>query len=415
VTAIQSGAVPQPATRGSAADIVQMTLASPKPPVGNIKCVVWDLDNTVWDGVLLEHGQAVPRPGVIEVIRTLDQRGILHSIASRSDRFAALARLDELGLTEYFLYPQIGWNPKSAAVGTIAKLLNIGLDAIAFVDDQEFELAEVAHSHPQIMCVDAKRASSLADEPEFMPRFITAESRSRRHLYRSLINRTAAEEEFVGSPETFLATLGMVFMIREATVDDLQRAEELTIRTNQLNSTGVTYSYAQLEAFSRSADHLLLVACLTDRFGSYGTIGLALVAGSGVHQIAGDAVGDDQRRKAATLDVPPPVSLAESLQPTWTLKLLLMSCRVMSRGVGTLLLNHIMRLARGSGARLTAQFAATDRNRIMYVTYRFAGFKHIADFDGVIVLEASQDPVPEPPPYVRLVAHSPGPPDTRAT
>lgn len=413
MNAIQYGAVPQPATYGSAADTVQPTLASPKPRAGNIKCVVWDLDNTLWDGVLLEHGRAVPRPGVIEVIRTLDKRGILHSIASRSDRFAALARLDELGLTEYFLYPQIGWNPKSAAVGTIAKLLNIGLGAIAFVDDQEFELAEVAHAHPQVMCVDAKRASSLADEPEFMPRFITAESRSRRHLYRSVIDRTAAEEEFAGSPEAFLATLGMVFTIREATVDDLQRAEELTIRTNQLNSTGVTYSYAQLEAFSRSSDHLLLVACLTDRFGSYGTIGLALVAGSGVHQTAGD--DDGQRRTAATFDVPPHVPMAESLQPTWTLKLLLMSCRVMSRGVGTLLLNHIMRLARGSGARLTAQFAATDRNRIMYITYRFAGFKHIADFDGVSILEASQDLIPEPPPYVLLVAHSPDPPDTRAT
>ena len=85
------------------------------------------------------------------------------------------------------------------------------------------------------------------------------------------------EREFVGTNEEFLATLGMIFTIAPAGEEDLQRAEELTVRTNQLNSTGYTYSYEELDALRESPDHLLLVATLADRFGSYGKIGLALV------------------------------------------------------------------------------------------------------------------------------------------
>ena len=71
----------------------------------SIKCVVWDLDNTIWDGVLLEDGNVTVRPEVVEVIKTLDSRGILHSIASKNDYEAAIRRLDAAGLSDYFLYP----------------------------------------------------------------------------------------------------------------------------------------------------------------------------------------------------------------------------------------------------------------------------------------------------------------------
>src|SRR5690606_34437348 len=99
---------------------------------GRIKCVVWDLDNTLWDGILLEDAQVTPRPHVVEHIRRLDRMGVLHSIASKNDPDTALAKLRELGLEELFLYPQIGWNAKSDSVRHIAKALNLGLDAFAF-------------------------------------------------------------------------------------------------------------------------------------------------------------------------------------------------------------------------------------------------------------------------------------------
>lgn len=309
-----------------------------------IKCLVWDLDNTVWDGILLEDGEVTLRPPVREILRTLDERGILHSIASRNDPDAAMAKLRELGLEEYFLYPQINWGSKAASVAQIAADINIGLDAVAFVDDQPFEREEVAFSHPQVLCLDSADLEALVTRPEMMPRFITEDSRKRRAMYLADIHRNRAEGEFVGPKEEFLAGLEMVFTIAPAGEDDLKRAEELTVRTHQLNTTGYTYSYDELAAFSRSPRHRLLISSLTDRYGTYGKIGLALV---------------------------------ECEPEVWSVKLLLMSCRVMSKGVGTIMINHILAEAKRAGARLRAEFVSNDRNRMMYVTYKFAGFKEI--------------------------------------
>lgn len=340
-----------------------------KPVQGRIKCVVWDLDHTLWDGVLLEDSRVTLRPHVVEHIRRLDRMGVLHSVASKNDPDTALAKLRELGLADLFLFPQIGWNAKSDSVRRIAEALNLGLDAFAFVDDQPFEREEVASELPQVMCVDAADVDEVLVRPEFRPRFVTDESAQRRAMYRAQLTRDEVAREFVGTNEEFLAGLGMRFTIAPARRADLQRAEELTLRTNQLNSTGRTYSYDELDELRRSPDHLLLVASLTDRFGSYGKIGLALVERSG---------------------------------PVWQLRMLLMSCRVMSRGVGMVLLNHIMRLARDAGAALHADFVETGRNRMMQITYAFSGFTEVSRDGDRVVLGADLTNLQDPPGYVDL-------------
>ncbi len=290
------------------------------------------------------------RPEVAGILETLDERGILHSIASRNDRDLALAKLAELGLEEYFLYPQINWGSKAASIAQIAADLNIGLDAVAFVDDQPFEREEVAFSHPQVLCLDSAELAGIVELPAMMPRFVTEDSRKRRAMYLADIDRNRAEGEFVGPKEEFLAGLGMIFTLAPAREEDLKRAEELTVRTHQLNTTGYTYSYEELAAFSRSPRHRLLIASLEDRYGSYGKIGLGLV------ERAPDPAGGPE---------------------IWSVKLLLMSCRVMSKGVGTIMINHLLAEAKRAGARLRAEFVSNDRNRMMYVTYKFAGFKEV--------------------------------------
>ena len=77
-----------------------------------VKCVVWDLDHTVWNGILLEDERVELRPGVLGIIRELDERGILQSIASRNDHAKAMERLEALGIADYFLHPQINWAAK---------------------------------------------------------------------------------------------------------------------------------------------------------------------------------------------------------------------------------------------------------------------------------------------------------------
>ncbi|MEU7739180.1 HAD-IIIC family phosphatase [Nonomuraea sp. NPDC049158] len=340
-----------------------------KPKQGRIKCVVWDLDNTLWDGVLLEDENVTVRPAVVEHIRRLDRMGVLHSVASKNDHEAAFGKLRELGLDDLFLYPRINWNAKSDSIRQISKALNLGLDAFAFVDDQEFERAEVAHEVPEVTCVDVADVDEALVRPEFTPRFVTDESAQRRGMYQGQIARDELESEFVGTNEEFLAGLKMAFTIAPARREDLQRAEELTVRTNQLNSTGRTYSYEELDELRESPDHLLLVASLTDRFGSYGKIGLALV---------------------------------EKEETVWRLCMMLMSCRVMSRGVGMVMLNHVMRLAKEAGVSVRADFVETGRNRMMQVTYAFAGFREVERNGAHVVLEADLTNVQPPPPYVKL-------------
>jgi FkbH-like protein len=336
----------------------------------SIKCVVWDLDNTLWDGVLLEDEQVVLREAMVDVIKVLDSRGILHSIASKNSYGAAMAKLDQLEISQYFLYPQINWNSKAASIREIARLLNIGIDTIAFVDDQPFERDEVAFQIPEVLCLDACDGSHIIDLPAMQPRFITEDSSRRRAMYLADIERDQAEKDFVGPNEQFLATLQMVFTIRPAQEKDLQRAEELTMRTHQLNSTGYTYSYEELSAFLQSDTHKLFIAGLDDCYGSYGKIGLALV---------------------------------ECQEEIWTLKLLLMSCRVMSRGVGTIMVNYLLNLAKKHNVRLQAEFVSTERNRMMLVTYRFGGFKQVKQEGDFIVFEHDLSQLQAFPDYVSVL------------
>lgn len=350
--------------------IAEPEIQKKKKDKQTIKCVVWDLDNTVWDGILLEDREVVLRPHVVEILKTLDERGILHSVASRNDHDLAMAKLQEFGIAEYFLYPQINWNPKSGSVAQIAQDINIGLDAVAFVDDQPFEREEVAFTHEKVLCIDSALLDDMLDRPELMPRFITDDSRLRRSMYMADIRRNQEEETYVGAKEEFLATLDMVFTVHPAREEDLKRAEELTVRTNQLNTTGYTYSYEELDELSKSPRHQLLISQLEDKHGSYGKIGLTLI---------------------------------EQDQDVWTIKLLLMSCRVMSKGVGMVMIHHLARQAKEAGVKLRAEFVSTDRNRQMLITYKFAGFKEVSRNGDVMIMENDYSAVQPVPPYVKLI------------
>ncbi len=334
-----------------------------------IKCVVWDLDNTLWDGVLLEDEQVCLRNSVVEIIKTLDERGILQSLASKNEYTKAMIKLQELGLQDYFLYPQINWNSKVSSIKEIAKLINIGINTIAFIDDQLFELEEVSFSLPEVLCINITELEQVLDMSAMNPSVITEDSKNRRLMYISDIERQKAEEEFIGSQEDFLATLKMKFTISSAQEEDLQRAEELTVRTHQLNTTGYTYSYDELNQFRQSEQYKLLITDLEDKYGNYGKIGLALV---------------------------------ECQDNLWTIKLLLMSCRVMSRGVGTILLNYIMNLAKDKKVRLRAEFVSNDRNRMMYIAYKFAGFKEIEKQGDLVIFENDLTRIQPLPEYMQV-------------
>lgn len=333
-----------------------------------IKCVVWDLDNTIWEGTLVEGSNVILRKEIKGIIETLDNRGILQSIASKNSHKLAMDKLREMGLDQYFLYPQINWGSKSISIKEIVKSINIGMDTVAFVDDQSFERDEVNFEIPEILCIDVADLENLLEMPAMKPQFISEDSKIRRVMYQQDIERKKVEENFEGPAEEFLASLNMVFTISPVREGDLERAEELTVRTHQLNTTGYTYSYEELNNLRQSKNHKLLIAGLDDKYGTYGKIGLALI----------------------------------ECNEVWTIKLLLMSCRVMSRGVGTVLLNHILNLAKLAGKCLRAEFMPNEQNRMMQITYKFAGFKEINAPGETIIFENDLSQIQPFPDYMKV-------------
>jgi methoxymalonate biosynthesis protein len=315
-----------------------------------VKCLVWDLDNTLWQGTLAE-GDEVVLPGAHRaVVQELDARGILQSIASRNDPDRAWARLCELGIAEYLVLPQICWGSKSRGVRTVADRLGFALSSVAFIDDQPAERAEVTHHLPQVRCYPAAQATLLVDYAEFNPASVTVDARRRRMMYQAGFRREAARAEFAGPDEEFLRTLDLSLRIGRASDEDLTRVEELTLRTSQMNATGVHYPDGVLRQMRADPAHEVLVATLTDRFGPHGAIGVVLLA----------------RQPGAGGSGPHP--------GTWHLKLLATSCRVVPFGAGAVVLRWLADQAAVAGVHLVADFARTDRNRMMEVTYRFAGF-----------------------------------------
>jgi FkbH-like protein len=335
-----------------------------------IKCVVWDLDQTLWDGILTEDGALSLRPKVREIVEELDRRGILQSICSKNDYEPAMKQLKEFQLEKYFVYPQINWGPKSENIKKIREALNFGIDTFAFIDDQIFEREEVAYAIPEVLCIDANSLDRLLDRKEMLPQYVTEDSRNRRLLYLNDMERNQIEESFQGTPEEFLKTLDLKFTVAPADEKDLLRVEELTVRTHQLNSTGTQYSYEDLLKLIHSEDHIVLIAQMDDKYGQYGKIGISVI---------------------------------EKHEDYWDIKLLLMSCRVISKGVGAVMLKYIMKLALKHGVRLYADFVPTDRNRIMYITYKFGGFKEIKNEGGYIRLEADLLQKGEYPDYLTLI------------
>lgn len=310
--------------------------------VQKIKCVIWDLDNTIWDGVLSEDKEVKLNDNIKEIIEELDKRGILQSVASKNNYDDAMAKLREFGLDEYFLYPQITWDAKSESVRKIREQINIGMDSITFIDDQQFELEEVSFSNPEALCINANEVSGILNRDEFQPRFITSDSRNRRIMYMNDIKRKEEEESYKGYSVEFLKSLNMYVDVSYATVEDIKRVEELTVRTHQLNSTGYTYTYEELCKLIDSDNYKLLIVSLKDRFGSYGKIGIILL---------------------------------EMKEDNVIIKLFLLSCRVMSRGIGSILMNVIKKEVQKHNKKLFAEFISNEKNRMMKIMLMFNGFE----------------------------------------
>lgn len=257
-------------------DFVQGKPIEADVPAPKVKCVVWDLDNTLWDGTLIEIDNPENlrlKVGVLDTIHALDERGVIQSIASKNDYNEAWPIVEQMGLAEYFLYPQIHWNAKSSSMDQIASKLNIGIEALALIDDSEFERKQVKSVWPQVRVYDANEVSELLNKPEFTV-MVTEESKKRRSMYKAEEKRNelmAAGNE--GTIE-FLKKCHLTINVFSPKTDaQIMRCYELVVRTNQLNMSGRKYTKEEFTTIIDKNDRKSFAFSCRDDFGEYGIVG----------------------------------------------------------------------------------------------------------------------------------------------
>lgn len=336
-------------------DFVREASTPPNRPdkVKTVKCVVWDLDHTMWDGILVEDGPSglTLKPGIVEVIQELDRRGILNSIASKNNLQEAWPVLENFGIASYFLVPQISWSPKSQALEAIAADLNIDIDTLLFIDDSPFELEQVKTTCPDVRVVVAPAYLSLLDRPDCQVT-ITAEASSRRKMYQDDSARRDVAQQFEGDYLRFLKQCGLELTIRSLADENIERVHELTQRTNQMNFSGTRYSRSVLEGILGDPDIDTYVLSCRDRFGSYGVVGFSVV----------------DRREPRMTD-------------------LMFSCRIQSKRVEHAFLAHLLRrYIDECGGDVWANYRKTPRNEPSGRVFSDIGMEEVSVNDGVTSL-----------------------------
>lgn len=313
--------------------------ASAAKPRTSAKCVVFDLDNTLWKGILLE-GEVELREGVKDLLRRLDERGILVSAASKNAPEDAMVQLRAFGLDDYLLHPSIGWGAKSEGVREIAARLDIGLDSLIFVDDSPFERDEVARALPQVEVLADTEIPRLLDHPR-LAGSATPESRARRQMYREAIAREAAAVDYGSDYLAFLRDCEIRVTVRPDRPEDLARIQELVQRTNQLNFSGRKYTRPELERVLGDPGLERRVIEVEDRYGDYGTVGFCLA-----RRVYGGIRIED----------------------------LMLSCRVQGKFIEQALLHHLCARAAAQPRFVEIRFRATDRNAAARATLDQLGF-----------------------------------------
>lgn len=261
-----------------AADFVRLVSGSARGNLARpkIKCVVFDLDNTLWDGVLAEGDHLEPNKKILELIHSLDQRGILISIASKNNFDDAWHYLEQLEIAHFFLFPQINWIAKSENIRSIAENLNIGLDTFAFIDDNPFELEQVSQTLASVTCVNVNEIDKIVDDPRFEGG-AGDDARNRRQYYKDAIQREEQQRTQKLDVTTFLAACNIKLVVSAFRPTDFERVAELVQRTNQLNFSGQKYGRDALSTVIEDNSLEKYVLKCSDKYGSYGTVGFSLV------------------------------------------------------------------------------------------------------------------------------------------
>jgi FkbH-like protein len=334
------------------------------------KCLVLDLDNTIWGGAAGEEGPLEVKIGLGDPIseayldfqyeiKALKDRGILLAICSKNNRDDALEvfrRRPEMPLQiTDFAAMEINWDNKHSNIMKIAETLNIGIDSLVFIDDNPAECSLIQQMLPRVKTVllpanHEEIAATIQRLHSFEKVVILQEDQKKTEQYQ----RDNQREVLRGSSNdltTYLYSLKTEICIKRAEEKEVSRIHQLFLKTNQFNVTTIRYSVGRIEQFLKDPNYELWYVIAHDCFGLMGIIGLYLQ-----QEIDGDLNIDS----------------------------FILSCRAMGRDIEVAVMNHIKQqyLLHENGGFLTGRYDPTRRNKPVSDFFEKQGFLLIDETSG---------------------------------
>jgi FkbH-like protein len=330
------------------------------------KCVVLDADNTLWGGIIgedgidgIQIGDEFPGSAYRDfqkLVLSWRQQGVFVAVASKNNEADVWEVFDKhSGMVlrrEHLSAWQINWLPKAEGIPAIARALNIGTDSLVFIDDNPMEIAYMRDARPEVTSillptepadiVSAMQALTLFDQLE-----VTDEDRKRADMMRAERDRETLGAQI--SHTDFLQALDLKVDLFRAQTEDLGRITQLINKTNQFNLTTIRRTLDEVREMANSDDFRLYGLRVTDKFGEYGLTGVIITR-----------ISPNRR--------------------LWTLDTLLLSCRVLGRGVETALIGALADDARAEGAvEFAASFIPTAKNALSASFLPDQGFRSVGD------------------------------------
>ena len=321
-----------------------------KPILGlNKKCIVLDLDNTLWGNIIGEDGfegiKLGPYPegrSFVEfqkVIKSLSENGIILAINSKNNQEDAMKAINEhphMILRENdFSCIKINWNDKISNMREISNELNIGLDSIVFFDDDPVNRELLRMSIPEINTVELPKdpstyAQILRNLNDFNTLKITKDDTHRKIMYKQEQNRQKLESSTENLNE-YLKKLDIKIKIKLDDKFSISRISQLILKTNQFNLTTKRYQEEQIKEFVK--DETMIVGCseIEDKFGENGITNVFII---------------------------------KTKPNEWIIDTFLLSCRIMGRGIEEGIIGKILEIAKNKGIeKITATFIPTEKNK----------------------------------------------------
>jgi FkbH-like protein len=328
-------------------------------PTRPVKLVVWDLDDTLWEGTLSEGPVTLP-PSRVDLVRTLNRRGIVNSVCSKNDPDRARAELERVGLWDELVFARIDWTPKGERVARIVADAQLRAEDVLFIDDLPLNREEVRHAVPGIQVAGPDIIDELLGRPQLAGK--DDRDLTRLEQYRVLERKRSDRAAAPGTNEAFLRTCDIRIGVFTDAESEGDRLFELVNRTNQLNFTKRRPDRQEFDALLADTRRITGYVRVRDRYGDYGICGFYAL------DPEGGALSD-----------------------------FLFSCRILNMGVEEWLYDHLGRPALSVVGDVASSLEAPTLRPVDWIT------RDDALFDGVGVARPGTAGAPTQPHRVLMV------------